>query len=126
MSDIGTRNSGILHHPAHAKEPRFRITAASADRAPLFNRFLWKDYANRIMDVSSANAPHIVRCCTGEMLTDALLKSIELMLERHDVLNSSIEKSGGNLYLEANVDIPTTTMASQKVVINTSGQSGDR
>ena len=122
MSDIGTRNSGILHHPAHAKEPRFRITAASADRAPLFNRFLWKDYANRIMDVSSANAPHIVRCCTGEMLTDALLKSIELMLERHDVLNSSIEKSGGNLYLVRRAKKP----AAFREVVITGTAAGER
>ena len=78
---------------------RFRVTAESIYRAPLFNRFLWSDYSNRIMDVSVANAPHIVIRRTGEMLTDSLLKSIEFLLERHDVLNSSIETTDGNLYI---------------------------
>ena len=99
MSAILMRKNDILSHLTRIDGSRFRVTAASANRAQLFNRFLWKDYSNRLMDVSSANAPHIVMRCTGEMLTDALLKSTELLLERHDVLNSSIETNCGNLYL---------------------------
>ena len=105
-SSVLTRKNDILRHLTHVEESRFRITAASADSAPLFNRFLWKDYSNRVMDVSSANAPHIVMRCTGEILTDSLLRSVELLLERHDVLNSSIETANGNLYLVRNAKKP--------------------
>jgi len=122
MSDIMAQKSDTLCNLAHIKEPRFRITAASAISAPLFNRFLWKDYSNRIMDVSSANAPHIVMRCNGEMLTDALLKSIELLLGRHDALNSSIEKSGGNLYLVSR----TKKTAAFREVVMTGTAAGER
>lgn len=98
-SAIQTRKKDILRYLTNLEESRFHITSASADRAPLFNRFLWKDYSKRIMEVSGANAPHIVMRRTGEMLTDSLLKSIKLLLERHDVLNSSIEIVGENLHL---------------------------
>jgi hypothetical protein len=98
-SVVRTRKSDILHHLKHLEKSRFHVAAASANRAPLFNRFLWKDYPNRIMEISSANAPHIVMRCTGELLTDSLLRSIDLLLERHDVLNSCIEIAGENLHL---------------------------
>ena len=96
---IQVRKNYILDHLTRLDRSCFRVTAASSNRALLFNRFLWKDYSNRIMDLSTANAPHIVKRCTGEMLTDSLVRSIELLLERHDILNSSIEMAGGNLYL---------------------------
>jgi hypothetical protein len=65
------------------------------------------------MDISSANAPHIVMRCTGEMLTDPLLRSIELLTEHHDVLNSSIETIGEKLCL---VGHPQKTVAFREVV----------
>ena len=99
MSTIRTRKSDILHHLAYLEESRFHVTATSANRALLFNRFLWKYYSNRVMEVSSANAPHIVMRCTGEILTEPLLRSIDILLERHEVLSSSIDIDGGNLYL---------------------------
>ena len=102
MAAIRIRKNDVMEHLARLDGPRFRVTATSANRAPLFNRFLWKDYSNRLMDVSGANTPHIVKRCAGEMLTDALLKSIEILLEHHDVLNSSIEIAEGNLYLVRN------------------------
>ncbi|MDR0310265.1 MAG: condensation domain-containing protein [Acidobacteriota bacterium] len=84
---------------ANLEKSRFYVAASSANRAPLFNRFLWKDYSNRVMEAGTANAPHIVARRTGEMLTDSLLRSIDFLLERHDVLNCSIEAADGNLYL---------------------------
>ena len=104
LSDYRRQRGINLHEISELDRPRFRVTAGSANRALLFNRFLWNDYSNRIMDVSAANAPHIVMRCTGEMLTEPLLRSIEIMLDRHDVLNSSIEINGGNLYLVSNAD----------------------
>jgi hypothetical protein len=102
MSAILARKDDILNHFTRLEGSRFRVPAVSAKHAPLFNRFLWKDYSKRIMDVGGAHAPHIVMRCTGEMLTDSLLRSIEILLERHDVLNSSIEATRENLYLICN------------------------
>jgi len=99
MSAIRIRKNDILDHLMRLEESRFHITAASVNRAPLFNRFLWKDYSNRIMDVSSANATRIVTRNKGEILTDALLRSVNILLERHDILRSSIETAEGKLYL---------------------------
>jgi len=106
LSAIQMRKNDLLNHLTRLNESRFRITSSSANRAPLFNRFLWKDYSNRIMDVSGANTPHIVMRCTGEMLTDALQKSVKFLIERHDVLNSHIETADGNLYLVCHNQIP--------------------
>jgi len=119
---FGDSPAQAINQGFHSKESRFRVTTTSANRAPLFNRFLWKDYSNRIMDVGSANAPHIVMRCTGEMLTDALLKSIELLLERHDVLNSSIETTGGRLHLVNRAKKPVAL----REVILTGTAPGDR
>ena len=119
---FGDSPAQAINQGFHSKESRFRVTTTSANRAPLFNRFLWKDYSNRIMDVGSANAPHIVMRCTGEMLTDALLKSIELLLERHDVLNSSIETTGGRLHLVNRAKKPVAL----REVILTGTAAGDR
>jgi len=106
ISAVRARKNDILDYLMRLDGSRFHIADGSANRAQLFNRFLWKDYSSRIMDVSSANAPHIVMRCTGEMLTDALLRSIELLIERHDVLNSSIETADGNLHLVCNTKKP--------------------
>jgi len=115
-NDVAVNGNSIDRFP---NESSFRITASSADRAPLFNRFLWKDYSNRIMDVSGANATHIVMRCTGEILTDALLRSVKFLVERHDVLNSHIETVDGNLYLACNAQISVafreTTIAGETV-----------
>ena len=99
LSAIRTRKRDILRHLTSLEKSRFHIAAATVNRAPLFNRFLWKDYSNRIMEAGSANVTHIVKRCTGELLTDSLLRSIDILLERHDVLNSSIDMDDGNLYL---------------------------
>ena len=106
VASAAQRVGAVREPPSPAKTitPRFRVAAGSADRALLFNRFLWNDYSNRKMDANAANAPHIVMRCTGEMLADPLLRSIEILLERHDVLNSSIEAAGGNLYLVRNTN----------------------
>ena len=102
MPAIGIQKNDGKNYSTRPEAPRFRVAASSANSAPLFNRFLWKDYPNRIMDVSSANAPHIVMRCAGEMLTNPLLRSIDILLKRHDVLNSSIETAGGILHLVCN------------------------
>ena len=114
MPAIRTRKSDMPHHMARLDGSRFRVTAGTTNMAPLFNRFLWNYYSNRIMDVSAANAPHIVMRSIGEMLTDPLLRSIELLLERHNVLNSSIEITEGNLYLVCRVN---KTLAFREVTV---------
>ena len=115
MSTVRARKNDILRYMTQSGESRFRVAAASGNRAPLFNRFLWKDYSNRVMEISSANAPHIVMRCSGEILTDALLRSIDILLERHDVLNSSIEMAGGNLYLVCRAKKP---VAFREIVVS--------
>lgn len=77
----------------------FRLASTSKDRAKLFNRFLWKDYSGREMEVSTANAPHIVIRYRGPIVSTAILKCLHILLERHKALNSSIEISDGHLYL---------------------------
>ncbi len=78
---------------------KFRMKSTSKGRAELLNRFLWKDYSKRKMEVSTANAAHIVMRFETSVMVPALEKSIDLLLGRHDVLNSFIEMSGGRLYL---------------------------
>jgi NRPS condensation-like uncharacterized protein len=95
-------------------DARFQLTSTSKERAMLFNRFLWKDYTNRVMEASTANSTHIVMRIKGNILTDALLKSITFLLKRHEVLSSSIEMPEGNLYL---VHRPKQAPVFQVVVI---------
>lgn len=99
ISAIRTRKSEILQYLSRLEASRFHTTPTSEKRAQLFNRFLWKDYANRIMEVSSANVTRIVKRYKGEMLTDVLLQSVNVLLGRHDTLSSSIETMEGTLYL---------------------------
>lgn len=78
----------------------FQLTPASSDeRGLLFDRVAWIDYAARRMENAMANIPHIVIRVADSIRVDILVKSIDALLERHDVLSSVIEMSEGNLYL---------------------------
>jgi hypothetical protein len=114
LLEIRARKNEILRYLTRRDELRFRMTSTDATRAPLFNRFLWKDYSNRIMEISTANVPHIVTRYTGEILTAPLRRSIDILLERHDILSSSIEMADGNLYL---IQHPQKTVAFQEITV---------
>ena len=116
MLEIKDKKPDILEYLNRTKkdESRFQLTSSTKDRALLFNKFLWEDYSNGIMDVSTANAPHIVIRHKGKIQTDSLVKSIQILLERHKVLSSSIEILEGSLYLRQR---PKQAPAFQEIVI---------
>ena len=87
-----------LNHPGQS-DTEFRLSSSFKDRPMLLNRFLWKDYSRHEMDISTANATHIVLKYRGAINPYALVKSIDILLGRHKVLNSSIETFKDNLYL---------------------------
>jgi hypothetical protein len=100
IKSIKNRKTEILNYLNHPKSnSRFQLTSIPKDRAVLSNSFHWKDYPNRLMEVSTANTAHIVMRIKGNILIDSLSKSITVLLSRHEVLSSSIEMSEGNLYL---------------------------
>ncbi len=101
LLSIKEKKTDILQYLKEAEESNrgFQVSSTSKDRGVLFNRFLWKDYTNRIIEVSSANATYSVIRQKGEMYADSFIKSINFILGRHKVLNSAIETSDGNLYL---------------------------
>jgi hypothetical protein len=92
----------------------FQVSSISKDRGILFNRFLWKDYSNRVIEVSSANATYSVIRQKGEIYADSLIKSINFILGRHKVLNSAVVISDDNLYL---VHQPKQESAFQEIVV---------
>ena len=108
IATIRARKSEILQFLTILEDSHFRTVPTSKKRAQLFNRFLWKDYANRIMEVNSANVTRIVKRYKGEMLTDALLQSVNILLDRHDILSSSIEMAEGKLCLVCHEKVSVT------------------
>jgi len=59
-----------------------------------------------MMDLGVANGTHIVLRILDEIKTDIFLESIKTMLDRHEVLNTAIEISNGNLYLVCRPKLP--------------------
>lgn len=101
LLSIKKRKTEIINYLAQADpaDLKFKVKSGSLDRRTLFNRFLWKDYSSRLMEISSANATHSVIRRKGEIFTAPLIKSIRYLLGRHKVLNSTVEMAEGNLYL---------------------------
>ncbi|MBN2419945.1 MAG: hypothetical protein JXL81_11205 [Deltaproteobacteria bacterium] len=101
LLSIKDRKPDILQYLKNSEEAnkRFQVTSTTKDRGLLFNRFLWRDYSNRIIEISSANATYSVIRQRGEIFADSLVKSINYILGRHKVLNSAVEICDGNLYL---------------------------
>lgn len=103
-----------LLKPEVGLDAQFKLKSTSINRALLFNQVIWKDYSTRKMDICCANACNTVIRNTGDIRPDAIMKSIKILLERHKVLNSAIEISGGNLYL---VHRPQMPPAFQEIVV---------
>ena len=102
LTILKERKAEILNHLDHIADSnsRFKLISASQNRALLFHRDIWNDYSNRKMDVAAAALhSHFVIRHTGSIRTDTIIESIKILLERHNVLSSTIEMSGGNLYL---------------------------
>ena len=59
------------------------------DRARLFNRFLWKNYSRYEMEIRTNNATHIFLKYRGAINPYAIVKSIDILLDRHKILSSS-------------------------------------
>jgi hypothetical protein len=116
LTALKNRKAEILHYLTHAADikTRFLLRSTCQDRALLYDRVIWKDYPTRIMDLGVANGTHIVMRISGEINTDTMLDSIRAIIERHDVLNCTIEISEGNLYL---VRRPKQPPCFQEVII---------
>ncbi len=101
LSSIKEKKLEILHHLKLTDPSRlqFKMISTSDGKALLPNQFLWKDYSNGIMEITTANVTYSVIRQKGEFYADALEKAISALLNRHEVLNYSIEKNTDDLYL---------------------------
>ena len=116
LLSIKDKKFEILHHLKLTDPSRlqFKIHSSSKDKTLLPNRFLWKDYLNGIMEITTANVTYSVIRQKGEFYADTLEKGISALLNRHHVLNCAIEKIDGDLYL---VERPKQAPAFTEIVV---------
>ncbi len=98
---IKGKKSDILNHLKLTDPSRlqFKMLSSPKDRAILPNRFLWKEYSNGIMEITTANVTYSVIRQKGEFYADALEKTVSALLNRHEILNYRIEKTDEGLCL---------------------------
>ena len=101
LESIKEKKTDIINH-LKLSDPsciKFKMSSTSKVRAKLSNRFLWKDYSNGKMIVTTANATHLVFRKQGEFYTNTYNKAIIALFRRHEIFNCAIEKSEGDLWL---------------------------
>ncbi len=101
LLSIKEKKNKILDHLKLTDPSRlqFKMLSSSKSKALLSNRFLWKNYSNGTMEITTANVTCSVIRQKGEFYADALEKAVSALLNRHEVLNYHIERNSDKLYL---------------------------